>query len=130
MSRGGFLRFSLLLISLSILFLPTFATGATITSTTIGNWNTPGTWVGGVVPSSTDDVIIGVGDTVTVTAIDTCKSVAFSSTNSGTATGYLVIKTGCRLNVASSVNATDILCQSKIRVPMLPRVPGLPSATR
>jgi hypothetical protein len=48
---------------------------AVITSTTSGNWNATGTWVGGAVPNDTaDDVVIDNGHTVTLTGADSCKS--------------------------------------------------------
>lgn len=45
---------------------------ASITSTQSGNWNSTSTWVGGVCPISTDEVVISSGHTVTVTANATC----------------------------------------------------------
>lgn len=52
-----------------------------ITSTTSGNWNTGGTWVGGVVPDDTDDVIIA--DTHTVNVINSAGSAESITVNSG-----------------------------------------------
>ena len=58
-----------------ILLLAATASAATITSTTTGgNWNTGGTWVGGVVPIATDDVVIADGATVTIDVTTTCAS--------------------------------------------------------
>jgi hypothetical protein len=55
---------------------------ATITSTTSGgNWNDAATWVGGVVPLSTDDVVIAttIGNQVTLTAPATCNGLTINS---------------------------------------------------
>ena len=53
-----------------------------ITSTTSGgNWNTTGTWVGGVVPGATDSVIIAELAEVIVDGNDTCaRSVPITTT--------------------------------------------------
>ena len=60
------LLFKTLLI-LSLLSFNNKATAAAISSTTTGgNWNATGTWVGGVVPGSADDVTIVNGATVTL----------------------------------------------------------------
>jgi hypothetical protein len=76
---------------------------ATISSTsTGGEWSLSGTWVGGVVPTSIDDVIIVTGSTVVV------RSPYFFSTpavcNSITIDGVLTIGSG-----SSSDNRLDVL---------------------
>ncbi len=51
--------------------------GAQITSTGNGLWSNGSTWVGGIVPDSTDNVVIDVGDTVTVNAAARCQDLSF-----------------------------------------------------
>jgi hypothetical protein len=51
---------------------------STIQSAASGNWSDPGTWTGGVVPDSTDDVVIDIGHTVTVDAVARCRDLSFA----------------------------------------------------
>lgn len=55
---------------------------ATITSAQSGNWATTSTWVGGVVPTNADDVVIANGHTVTVNTAAVIQ--ALSINGSGT----------------------------------------------
>ncbi len=87
---------------LSILF---FMKGysATITSngTGGGNWNNPTTWVGSVVPGAGDDVIIAVGDVITVNVNAAALSIHF---NGGGNSSTININNGVTLTVAGMVN--------------------------
>ena len=66
---------SFLLVACFSVVLSATASAATITSTgTGGNWSAGGTWVGGVVPTPTDDVIIADGATVTIDVTTSCAS--------------------------------------------------------
>ena len=55
---------------LAVMFLSFASTisYAQIVSDVTGNWSATSTWVGGVVPTATDDVVIAAGDTVTLDA--------------------------------------------------------------
>ncbi|WDF48306.1 T9SS type A sorting domain-containing protein [Chryseobacterium sp. KACC 21268] len=66
----------------------------TIISTTSGDWNTGTTWVGGVVPTSGDNVVISTGHTVSVaagvtrdTGVTTTVNGSFQLNNGGYAGG-------------------------------------------
>jgi len=60
------------------LLTATPAHAVTVTSAGSGNWNVGGTWVGGAVPGTTDDVVIANGHTVTLTANAQCGSLTFN----------------------------------------------------
>lgn len=70
---------------------------ATIESTaTGGSWTSTSTWVGGVVPGSTDDVVIATttGNSVTLSAGTTCNSLTVNLGATLTASTFLLTLTG------------------------------------
>ncbi|MEL1255687.1 T9SS sorting signal type C domain-containing protein [Flavobacterium sp. DGU38] len=79
-----------------------FIFGATITSTgTGGNWNSGSSWVGGVVPTAYDDVVIVNGATVTVVANSFVNNVTVQSG------GTLTILNNIVFTVYGSVNVNS-----------------------
>ncbi len=61
-----------------------YAEAATITSTsTGGNWNDATTWVSGIVPRSTDDVVIAANATVTMDAANVGTGILSLSVSAG-----------------------------------------------
>jgi hypothetical protein len=78
-NKSKFVRNANMLLLL-LLFSFFSANAAVITSTaTGGTWSTGSTWVGGVVPLTTDSVIITTGATVTLTAARTVSSVTINT---------------------------------------------------
>lgn len=95
----------LLLIVLTAISNSSFA--ATRTTVASGNWSSAATWQSGVIPASTDDIIIGNGFTLTVDANKTCNSISFSASNSTTATGTLFVNTGIVLTITGALSTTN-----------------------
>lgn len=100
------LSFFKIFIPLFLLFVGTRSVAATITSAGTGLWGAGGTWVGGVAPSSTDNVIIATSHVITVNGIYTCANLTIGSSglsptvkitaaaNSLTITGLLTMNSG------------------------------------
>ncbi|WP_369752738.1 hypothetical protein AB3G34_13555 [Flavobacterium sp. WC2409] len=82
---------------LYFLLTVSFANAATITSAGNGNWSTASTWVGGIVPISTDNVTIVTGHTVTVTVSTSITNLSLSNT-----TSKLVVNNGQTLTVSGT----------------------------
>ncbi|WP_073352303.1 T9SS sorting signal type C domain-containing protein [Flavobacterium xanthum] len=80
-----------------LLFSFIVANSQTITSAGSGNWNTPATWVGGVVPSAANNVTIVAGHAVTVTT-----AASITNLNLSTATSKLNINSSQVLTVAGT----------------------------
>jgi len=97
-----------LALSLAMALAATTADAATIVSTPAGgNWDAPATWVGGVVPSSSDDAQIFAGATVSVVNNAAANSVSFLGSKTNTTT--LSVSSGMTLNVTGAIteqNAT------------------------
>ena len=90
-----------ILLILFVSLFQNFIFGATITSTgTGGNWNAVSSWVGGIIPTSADDVIIASGSTVIVTADAFAKSINISG-------GILTINDSKILTVYGNVNVSS-----------------------
>lgn len=102
-------RLSLLLLSL---LLSGHAWAATITSTTNGNWNAGGTWVGGVVPGSGDRAVIN--HNVTVTADQTVGDAPASDTAVITlaSTKTLTINSGTTLTIRGGMAIDGVVAQN------------------
>jgi len=74
--------FGLLISSIIIVFFAGTA-AAQITSNGSGNWSSGSTWVGGIVPDSTQNVIIASSNTIIVdNANAACNSISFTDTSS------------------------------------------------
>lgn len=94
----------------------------TIVSITTGNWNNSGTWSTGSVPTSSDNVTIANGHTVTVNTNANCYNLTVGQGTSGvlrmgnnntartiTVTGNITIASGATFNVNTSSNNTHTL---------------------
>ena len=76
------------------------STGTTITSASVGDWNTGNTWVGGVVPTINDDVILDHGVTIKPGMSAVAKSLTL---NSGGGAKKLNINEGSNLTVDGDI---------------------------
>ncbi|PJJ09954.1 hypothetical protein CLU83_3337 [Flavobacterium sp. 1] len=103
------------------LFMQITAFGATITSTgTGGNWNSGSSWVGGIVPTAADDVVIASGGTVTITADAAAKSISVSGTlmandgvvftvGSSTTSGNFTVNSGGNFSTANGSGLSTVI---------------------
>lgn len=98
-------KFSLLNFAVMFVLCVFFATHAKSqrTATVTGNWNSSSTWSGGVIPASTDAVIINAGVTVTVdVASAQCASLTVNANSVAVNCGIFVSSTNS-LSVTSSI---------------------------
>ncbi len=87
--------------------------GIALNSTASGNWDNPSTWSPASVPSATDVVVIGAGQTVTVNSDQTIQSLTVS------AGGTLTWLPGVTLTIngAVTVNGTVLMNGGNISLP-------------
>ena len=69
-----------LLLIFLMLFCFGFSNGATITSTGTGNWTSSTSWIGGILPTANDDVIIAAGSSITLSSNVSLKSLTINGT--------------------------------------------------
>lgn len=91
------------LLSLLILGNKSEISAATITSNVVsmGDWDDPATWAGGIVPGSTDDVIIANGAIVSLNSDAVINSLTIGQSSSSSFT-TLLIEDGFTLNVSGN----------------------------
>ena len=122
--KNNFKNNFLTILSIVFLFFWTINSySAQITSTNLGGlWKSPGTWVGGSLPTSSDDAVIANGAIVTVDTAVTLKSLTIGQgtsgilqwgtlTNTVTVSGNVLINSGASflLYTASATSATLIV---------------------
>lgn len=90
------LLFSLLLISPS-------AFAATITASATGIWSSTATWGGSAVPTTSDDVVINSGVTVTVDVNASCNSLTLAAGTNNTVS----VNSGMTLTVTNAITANN-----------------------
>lgn len=98
----------------AFLFSSLILNAATITSNAItGNWNNVSTWVGGVVPTAEDDVVLAAGATITLDGNASCRSITYPTTGDGntelTLAGFTLTVTGNITVGTSGTNTTNLL---------------------
>lgn len=93
-----------LMFLLPLLFVGTLS--AQISSKAVtGNWSSPGTWVGGVVPGAGDDVIIVNGAVITADVSSTVLSISIGG---GTSGKLILANSGVTLATTSTISSTTI----------------------
>jgi hypothetical protein len=91
----------------SILFLTLISqqlNAATITAAMAGNWQATATWIGGVVPGSSDDVIIPTGINVNILSSSGSRTVNSLNLSGGTGSVTVNATSPAALTITSSVN--------------------------
>ncbi len=74
-----------------------------------GDWNTGTTWIGGVAPIATDNVVIQSGDSVTVSAASSCALLTMNPTSKLTISGAFALPgTAWNLDLSSTVYFTAV----------------------
>lgn len=99
---------SIIAVATVLLLGSTNAWSATITSAGSGNWNVATTWIGGVVPTATDDVVIASGHTVTLAGTPTCNNLTVNgtlalSTVNFTLNGNLTVNSGGAITTGANI---------------------------
>ena len=89
------------LIVFSVLLMTAETFGVTKTASRTGNWSDTRTWGNNPVPTSSDNVYINAGITVTVTANASCNSLTFKS--GATSNSTVSINSGITLTVSGAI---------------------------
>lgn len=93
------------IILLVSLVLPLLGHANPISSANNGAWSTPGTWVGGVVPGSGDDVTITGGTTVTITDNRSVHNLTIATSGTLAFTGSYTLTIGGNFTDNATFNA-------------------------
>ena len=90
--------------------------GATRVASVSGNWNDPATWGGQPVPTSTDDIIINSGITVSMNVNGSCLTILDMDGNLADGGGMLTITGNAGVAIAGISGNAAILCAVEMPV--------------
>ena len=105
MKHKNFFR-TILAVAILVLLASGNSWAATITSAATGNWSAGATWVGGVVPTATDDVVIAAGHTVTLDVTQSVVNVTVNGTLSWTTANTLTVTGNITVNQGGAISNT------------------------
>jgi hypothetical protein len=105
-----------------VVFTQATSIAATITSATSGDWGTTTTWAGGVVPTSSDDVVITNNHKINLSNSRTINSLTIQNSSLGTSyldiepTGSITLNGNLTMTSSNTNRRSELIVQGSVSV--------------